>query len=210
MTLAFAVAVPVLGLPCWILVNRADLPTAEDEDLEPERYALPLDQDGYVAFRATADAADQFDEESSARLAAILKHETWDPEWIDEVSRRYEDAFGALKEGLAAPRLLIPAFTVPEGGLGAEYEAYSGVTLLVRIAAAQSQILASQGDADEAIERALLGMKVGRKLSEAHAPNLISMMFAITAQSISIREFEYVLRDLKLSKSEARSLSTLR
>jgi hypothetical protein len=204
---AVVLAIPMLGLPSWIALNRGDLPSPDDADLEVNRPAISTDENGFTHFRATSAGSAVWREERDVydRLNATLRRETFDPQRIDDLARQNAALFGALESALAAPRFQLPVFHSDDEEI---MDAFLGVQLLVRIAAAQARSIAAEGKTELALERALLGMKVGRMLSEAEGSHILALVFSAANQSISLGEIERLLRhDLQLTPSESRWLA---
>jgi hypothetical protein len=203
---ALVLAVPVLGLPCWIALNRGDLASLGDADLALDHPTIPPGKNGFTFLRTAAarSTARNVDSEFNDRLIGVLRREASDTDWIDKLARKNASAFDALEQALAAPRFHIPVFQVEDDDT---IDVFMGVQHLARIAAAQAQSLAAQGKTQPALEHALLGMRVSRKLSEASGTHILAMVFGASNQSISLVAIERLLRnDLKLSPSESRWL----
>lgn len=195
---------PLVCIPGWIALNLRDLPDPDDADLM-RRAEVAEEDDGYRAFREAAAAVDfPSGTEAHDRLTAHLRWEAFDPVWVEERLRSNTDAFAALERGLAAPAMQIPVFDAPDDDL---VDVLLQTQILVRLSAVEARLRMREGDRARATERALLGMRVGRKLSEAADPNLVAMMVAATDQAIGLRAVEHLLRDARPSADEARDLA---
>ena len=206
---ALSLAAPLVGLPCWIALQRGDLADPGDADLQVHRPSIPPDQDGFALLRTAAarSTARTLDDASSAGLIAALKREALDSELIDKLAHQNSTAFDALEQALAAPQWMVPVFQVEDDDVG-EMRMLMDVQHLVRIAAARAQSLATRGKTRPALEDALLGMRFGRKICEATGAHLLAMIIGTSSQSISLGAIEGLLRnDLELSPSESRRLA---
>jgi hypothetical protein len=111
-----------------------------------------------------------------------------------------------LEAGLAAPGIDLPPWTLDAGDEDPMLALLPGQTL-VRLAAADSLRRAGSGDPAAALEAALLGMRVGWKLSTAAEPQLVGMMLGVGAQRTSLAALERLLPQLSLSARQARELA---
>jgi hypothetical protein len=203
--LAGLVAAVVVSVPLWVQMHRADLPSPGDEELlAPEPAAGTID--GFPHVRAAMEQADGIDE-SESRLRAMLKREAWEPELLEDLLRRNSAALKHLERGLATDFVRIPD----------EYRAIEltrrmpdlmAVQQLVKLVAVDAQRLARHGDRSGAFERALLALRVGRRISEFENADLTAMMFAVACQSIGLGEVERLLHELPITASEARQLAS--
>jgi hypothetical protein len=212
LALAALVLLPTLGLPAWIALNRSDLPEPDDADLLIEVPEVPEEDDAFAWFRKAAAAMVWNDSKASdERLRSIRLRETSEPselEWIEAMMRVNDRAFLLLEAGLAAPGIVIPPWTLDDmQDAAGTFDVVLPIQTLVRLSAAHARNLAERGRPMQAIESAILGMRVGRKLAEARAPQLVSMMMVVGIQGISLVEIERLLPDARLSASQARELA---
>lgn len=205
--IGFAVlfALALLGVPGWVALHRGDLPAVDDADLEAEPVALAPGEDGFEALREAAAAVVWPDDgQADRRLNALLHREAWDPDWLEARLRENAAAFAALERGLAAPQVVVPVFDPADEDC---CDVWLSVQILVQLAAARAQLQQGRGDPAGALESALLGMRAGHALSEAHGPDLLSMMVGAACQQISLRALEGLLREWSPSRADARDIA---
>ena len=183
--LGLGVGAFVVGVPGWIVLNLADAPRPDDLDLRVDRPEVAEGDNGYVLYRAAAVASVGVSEPEIYRpLDEILRGERSDPKWVEQLARDNAAAFGLLERALRAPRFVFPRGDVKgDHGLGD----FMAIQHLVRIAAAESRWLGRVGDADGALERASLGLKVGRRVSGAIGVDLLALIHSRVYQSIGLR-----------------------
>lgn len=201
LALLLGVTLTAVAVPGWIALNQSDLPVVDDADLEAADPPPADGEDGWNALLTASALTLDEDFGDGSRLRSALQGEE-DRDWVDELWRNHAAAFQELERALSAPRISIPTFPV-DGPNAEDWDALLAISDLVRVAAARSRNLAIQGDRANALEHAVLGLRVGRSLSEARQPNLLVMMFAVATQSISLRQVEFILRGAPLSPEEA-------
>ena len=119
LSIALALTIPLVGIPCWIALNRQDLPDVDDSDLAIDRPALPADANGFNFLRAAAAASTQSaGSDVHDRLRAILARETSEPGWVNEMMHTNADAFSLLERGLSGSRRRDPRLRLCEGRHG--------------------------------------------------------------------------------------------
>lgn len=179
-------ALPLLGLPAWIALHRSDLPAVDDADMRLQPRDVAPEDDAFHWFGAAGDAVSWSDDtDVFALLRALRNGEETEVGSVAELARENTEAFRLLERGLSAPDIRIPAFSLDPGA----YDTV-GVLLplqaLVRIAADEALLAARRGPTSESIERALLGMRIGRKLGSAREIQMLELMVAATAQRTSL------------------------
>jgi len=205
--LVLLLAVLGVGIPGWIALHRDDLPAVDDADLEAPPFEGTPEDDGWPAFREAADAVVWLETaEARERLDALLRGEARDSGWLEAKLRENASAFAALERGLAAPHLALPEMSYATLAQDETSEVLLDVTRLVRLAAARAREQIRTGNVRGAVENALLGMRVGRKLSEARRVNLLAMALAASAQSFGLEALEVVLRTEGPDRRAARRL----
>lgn len=206
LALALLAAVPFVGLPAWIAVRSRDLPDPGDSDLLLAVPELAAADDAYVGFQQAVDAMAWDDtKESHARLKAAVAGEADDPTWIESLVRANEPAFLRLERALDAPGIAIPPYSFDGGDDG--FEVFGPLLTLARIAAVDARALAREGRVDDAVERALIGTRIGRKISEAARPQIVSMAVAGALQRISLGEIVFLVSDVPFSAGRANALA---
>ncbi len=201
------IAIPVVGVPLWIATHRTDLPSPGDADLALERSDIPAGENGFEHWREAAALLHWPEErEWDERLRAIRSGELWDPDWTEETIARNAPAMAELRRGLAAPAFQLPPHRhMPEKD--GVLEVLFDVQRLVKLAGADARLRLAAGDPRGAVERALLGMRAGRKLSGAEGAELIEMMLATACQGIGLADLEGAVREAPLTREQARSLA---
>lgn len=197
-------ALPAISVPLWVTAHRSDLESPGDADLlEVPRADLPADRNGLLHFEAAGKALD-LPESDAEILEAVDEGERWDPAWVEDRVRRNAPAFAALERGLAAPGLELP----PDRSLEDATAVGLPLLMLAKLAGAEARLLHDQGRSEDAFERALLGMRVGRALAGASGAQLIHLMLADGQQSVSLVSLDGLVRRTTLSAETARALSS--
>ncbi len=201
---AALVVIPFAVIPCWIAAHRADLPYVDDDDL-----ALPLsviDPEGNgVGLLTAAAALLEWPEakESDARLRAIRTGTMWEPDWIRTRVDRNAAALESLKRALDAPGFQFRSYR--DAG-DEQIDVLVAAQRLVRLAGAEARLLLASGETSAAIDRAMLGMRLGKRIAGGERGELVVMMFAVATQSLSLADLEVVVREASLSEEAARDL----
>ena len=201
---ALLAAIPLVAIPCWIATHRTDLATLDDSDLTATRPPLTPGLNGFDHFVAASERL-AWPSDADDRLKAIRTGQSSDPAWVREMIAKNAPALAALRRGLDSAGFQIPASRTLEPSDPA-FETFMSLQRLLKLAGADARIRLARGDQVGAIERALLGMRVGRKLSGAEGVELLGMMFATADQGISITDLEGIVREARIDSDSARAL----
>ncbi|MBW2282815.1 MAG: hypothetical protein JRG76_05405 [Deltaproteobacteria bacterium] len=194
-------AVAFISVPYWIAVQRRDLPDPGDADLQVVRSSVSPDSNGFTWFSRASEAV-VWDPVADDALCS----EEWCPDatpgWVADRVAANAAAFEDIERGLRAPVFQFPSLAPGDrsGVDGADEwsQRVSGMYLslqrLARLSGTAARLDARAGRRDRAIERALLGMRMGRALSRAEGVDLIAAMFAAGLQRISAGSIEAVAR----------------
>lgn len=209
-TLGLLLLTPVLVLPGWIALNRTDLPSPDDADLELDLAELADESNGFARLAAAARAVDMPDGNATwERLRAFRAGETWEPDWISELVRRNERATALLRSALAAPVLQFPAVDYSGDAITQRTDLLLEIQQLLRVAGAQSRMKLRSGHTGEALELATLGTRVARAVSTAKNIDLVDLLMAGSYQSISLWDLECIVRAAPISRAAAYELNEL-
>ena len=202
--IALLVAIPLVAIPCWIATHRTDLTSPDDSDLTATKSPPAQGANGYQDF-LTASERLVWPSDADHRLQAIRAGKTPDPAWLREMLAKNAPALVALRRGLDSAEFQIPAGDTWNPS-DPEFEAFLSVQRLVMLVGADARIRLARGDQAGAVERALLGMRVGRRLSGAEGVELLGMMFATATQGISIKDLEEIVREARIDSDNAHAL----
>jgi hypothetical protein len=205
--LAALLAAFVAGVLLWVHAHRADLPAPGDGDLIA---AAPAEAGagGFAHFEAAAGLAKGLDENDAA-LRAMRNRETWEPERLSALLASNAAALRELEQGVASEAVLVPAaYRAGEAAPGTYFTAvYLPVQQLVKLTTADAQRLARRGERAGALERAMFGLRVGRRISEFEEGDLMNMMFAVALQGIALDELARLVGEIPLTAREAKGLA---
>lgn len=200
--LGLMLAALLVAPPLWIAFHLRDLPAPVDSDLAlrvPES-ALPLEELEALRFERL-----HWPEGTNELLRDFQPRSTWESARVRELVRENWEAFAALARMLEGPPM---GLAVGEfAAIDPQFDALLGAQQLAKIAAAEAKLLHRAGDSRAALERALLGMRVGRKICEAHGVNLLALMFAASSQGTSLMAVERHVREMRFTPGEARALA---
>ena len=204
---ALLVAVPLIGIPCWIALHRDDLPSPYDDDLLRARATvIPHEKNAFNELVVAGALIREIDDaEWFERLNAIREGGDIDSVWLDEVLSDTASAREALRRALDPPDMQVPHTRIDDSDDGSPF---IGLGLLIRIAGAHAHGLARADRADDALEEAFLGMLLGSKLSRADGTHLLPMMFALSFQAMSLQDMTAIMRETTLDARHSRELVT--
>jgi hypothetical protein len=197
-------AIPLVVVPAWIATHRSDLPTPNDEDLAVQLSELRKGDNGFDDLVAAAELLDwPRDGDYDKRLDAIRAGESCEPAWVEEMLTRDARAMAALHRALKAPAMQLPPYLDPEAGM---FGTLFAAERLVNLAGAEARLQLDRGDRDRAIERAMFGMRLGKRISGAEGIELSPMMFVVRLQAMSLADLEAVVRRIPLDAPAAGEL----
>jgi len=203
-TLGLLLAIPLFAVPCWIATHRSDLPTPNDEDLAVQLSDLQQGENGFDDLAVAAQALDWPEDcDCDGRLRAIQAGKIWEPAWIEEMLARNARAMAALHRALIAPAMQLPIYRDAEDEL---LDPLYAAQRLVRLAGAEARLQLDRGDRERAIERAMVGMRLGKRVSSGEGVELVSMSFATALQGMSLADLEVVVRRIPLDAPTAGEL----
>lgn len=195
-------ALPLVAIPCWIALQRSDLPSPGDADLLVSPAAPAPGRNGFEHFAAASESADLTESEIK-RLDRIRRGEVRDPEWVEGLLARNQSALEQLERGVLAPEFHVPAaLREPDRGC---CEMWFGVQALVKLSGAHA-VLTAEAERRDPVQRALLGLRAGRRVSGGQGVDLVMMMYASALQSIALFDLETVVRSTRISTERARAL----
>ena len=203
---ATLLALVLIALPGWIALNSGDAPAPDDRDLRVARSASAGSENGYTRFEAASQAARlPRDGPTWDRFHAFRAGQSWEPEWISELVAQNAAATALLRAGLASPAF---AFALPGDARAGNTRVATlfRVQQLIALAGAQARILLRDGNSRDAIELASLGLRAGKRLSEAEDVDLLGLAMARTFQSLSLIDLEHATRSTRLAPDVARRL----
>ncbi len=208
LVLALLVAAAVVAIPCWIALHARDLPAPEDADLCVTSAAVSPAENGYERFAEAAALLD-WREDADERLRGMRNGEPLHSDWIRDTVARNQPAFEALEAGLAAPGFQLPPENERSDSGASETSCCDpllDIQRLVRLSSAEARQRAADGDQEGAVERALLGLRTGRRLGSGQNVGLVGMMFAVACQGIALEGLEHVARSVSLPREASRRL----
>jgi len=203
-TFGLLLAIPLVAVPGWIATHRSDLLTPNDEDLAAQLSDLPQGDNGFDDLVVAAEVLDWPEDcDCDKRLRAIRAGESWEPAWVEEMLTRNARAMAALHRALKAPAMQFPAYRDAEDELT---DGLFAARRLVKLAGAEARLQLDRGDRERAIERAMFGMRLGKRISGGEGIELLPMMFATALQSMSLSDLEAIVRRISLDAPAAGEL----
>lgn len=191
----------ILALPAWILVHSADLPNADDADLQETRPEVPAREDaGPLLDRAAAALAPLDDSADWERLAALARDEDWESALADRWLDLGGEALELLHRADAFPSVRIDAEPLDAPETRARTWLRFGQLLALRAAASRHH-----GEPLRALSEAVKLIRLGRRVEEG-SPNLLYAMVSIALRTSGVRQIALTLPAVTIERERAREL----
>lgn len=189
--------------PLWVAVHLRDLPEPGDAALRVSPFD-PAKGDGSENLRAVARSV-HWSEEADERWRPLRDGRAQDPGWVRSMLDANRGAFAALDRFLGGPNVGIPVGDYDS--IMSHSDSYMSLQVLAKLAVAEGWMLFREGHERAAFERVMLGMRIGRKLSDAYGANLLSLIFVTSTQGVSLYALEHMVRESSLDPDQARGLA---
>jgi len=206
-TFGLLLAISLVIVPAWIATHRSDLPTPNDEDLAVQLSELREGDNGFDDLVAAAELLDwPEDGEYDERLDAMRAGKSCKLTWVEDMLTRNAPAMAALHRALEAPAMQLPTVQDTDDELTDPLLPLLKAKRFVGLAGAEARLQLDRGDRERAVERAMLGMRLGKRIGGGEGVQLLHMMVATALQLTSIADLEAVVRRIPLDAPAAGEL----